>query len=219
MLSMLSILSQNQISSDEQFAANLHNISIDNGPFQIDFDKYKQNLKNAINAKIENNNNLDYLLSQSNFYIKRIQLILYEQPFSWLVTACIVLMFLLPIFFKYKVRDKTDFYPKKLAIEKRIIDDEYKAFKIRYSRLLQNNIKNYNLKSLTELKEELLKLKKASNIKFEHFRQQVEEEYKEEIISKYTYWADDPFRTERKFNPQNLGKEADFFKLIYPEET
>lgn len=219
MLNNLSQLVDTAINSDKQFITDLENVALSQVKFQHDFNLYKSNLQKAINAKIDNYDNLDRLLSQSNFYVKRIQLILYERPLSWFITTCACLTFLLPIYFKYKVRDKSDFYSNKLDIEKQIINDEYKAFKKRYSKLLQDNISKYNIRSLTELNDQLLRLKIVSKEKHEQYKQQIAEEYKEEIISKYVYWADDPFRTIPKFNPLNLGKEEDFLKLIYPEQA
>jgi len=219
MLMSLSQLVNDEIDSDTQFISDLENIQLMNSRFRPDFNQYKTSLDKAIKAKIENYDNLDYLLSQSNFYIKRIQLILYERPLSWAITTGVSLLFLLPIYFKYKVKGKTDFYAEKLIIEKKIINDEYEAFKGRYSKLLQNNVSKYNIRSLTELNEELQRLKKVSAEKFIVYNEQIQKEYKDEVISKYVYWADDPFRTIPKFDIKNLGKEKDFLRIIYPEQN
>jgi hypothetical protein len=218
MLLMLSDLVEQEISSDSQFLEELHSITLNAVQYQQEFQGYKTNLYNAIQAKIDNYNNLDTLLSKSNFYIKRIQLILYERQVSWFITTIVVLLFLLPIYFKYKVREKTDFYTQKLGIEKMIINEEYETFKVRYSRLLQDNVKNYNMRSLADLTVELQKLQTTSQSKYEEVKAQITEEFKEEIITKYVYWADDPFRTIHKFDPRNLGKQEDFLRIIYNEE-
>ncbi len=163
-------------------------------------------------------NKLNYLLSQSNFYIKRIQLILFENPLSWITTIVVCLLFLLPIYFKYKVRDKTGFYDQKIEIEKRIVLDEYSKLKKNYSKLLQRNIVKYNYKSLEELKDFLSKLSVINKSHFKTIEKHIKEEYTEEVVSKYEYWADNPFRTINKFEHKNLAKEEDFLKTIYPEE-
>lgn len=219
MLLKLSELVEQEINSDSRFLEELHSIELNAAKYQGEFEGYKANLHNAIKAKIDNYDNLDILLSKSNFYIKRIQLILYERPISWFITTLVVLLFLLPIYFKYKVREKTDFYTKKLEIEKKIINEEYDAFKARYSRLLQDNVKKYNIKSLEDLAVELRKLGTISHLKYEEVKAQITEEFKEEIITKYVYWADDPFRTIHKFDPKNLGKQEDFLRIIYNEQV
>ena len=218
LLEKLSALTDSQILSDNDFIDNIDNTQIANQSLRTDFGKYKNNLKVAINQKLDNYQKLDYLLSQSNFYIKRIQLILFENPRSWLVTFVICLIFLLPIYFKYKVRDKTGFYDKKIEIEKKIVMEEYSKFKIIYSKLLQNNIVKYNYKSLKELQSYLLKLKTISPRKSKVLEKHINEEYKEEIIAKYEYWADNPFRTINKFDHKNLANESDFLETLYTQE-
>ncbi len=218
LLNDLSLLTDAEISSDEGFLNEIDNTQISNQLLFADFNKYKENLKSAIRKKVENYNKLNYLLSQSNFYIKRIQLILFENPFSWLTTLAVCLLFLLPIYFKYKVRDKTGFYDQKIEIEKRIVLDEYSKFKKNYSKLLQQNIVKYNYKSLDGLKDFISKLKNVNKQKFIIIEKHIKEEYKEEIVSKYEYWADNPFRTINKFEHKKLAKEEDFLKTIYPEE-
>lgn len=216
---LLTTLTNNEIQSDLNFANDIKEIKITNSKISNDFKIYKSKLNNAINQKIKNYNKLDYLLSKSNFYIKKIQLLLYENPLSWIITITMCVLFFLPIYFKYKVREKTGFYDEKIKIEKQIIIDEYLKFKKNYSKLLQRNITKYNFKSLEELKQNLAKLKIISNLKYNNIEQQIKEEYKEEIISKYEYWADSPFRTINKFDYKKLAKEEDFLRTIYPEEV
>lgn len=218
LLNDLSLLTDNEISSDETFLNEIDKTHISNQLLIPEFNKYKKNLKKAINQKLDNYQKLEYLLSKSNFYIKRIQLILFENPFSWVTTFGVSLMFLLPIYVKYKVRDKTGFYDQKIEIEKRIVLDEYSKFKRNYSKLLQRNITRYNFKSLEELKEYLLKLSEINKTNFKIAEKHIKEEYKEEVVSKYEYWADNPFRTINKFDHKNLAKEEDFLKTIYSEE-
>lgn len=219
LLSKLKLLTDQEILSDVLFLDEIDRAKFSNKLLANDFNKYKISLKKAINQKLDNYDKLNLLLSKSNFYIKRIQLILFENSFSWGVTFLVCLLFLLPIYFKYKVRDETEFYNRKIKIEKRIVLDEYTKFKQIYSKLLQRNISKYNFKSLEELKFFMLRLKVASNDDFKLFNEHIKEEYKEEIISKYEYWADNPFRTINKFDHKNLSKEKDFLKTIYPEEV
>ncbi len=218
LLNDLAILTDSEILSDQTFINDIEKVQISNQLLVSEFNKCRNNLKEAINKKIENYDKLNYLLLQSNFYIKRIQLILFENPLSWISTIVVCLLFLLPIYFKYKVRDKTGFYDKKIEIEKRIVLDEYSKFKKNYSKVLQRNIVKYNYKSLEELKEYLAKLKVVNKTHFNTIERHIKEEYKEEIVSKYEYWADNPFRTISKFEHKKLAKEKDFIKTIYTEE-
>lgn len=218
LIKLLNQFTNQEIGSDLKFSEEIKNIKINNSKLLNDFEIYKTNLNNAINKKIENYNKLDYLLSKSNFYIKKIQLLLFENPISWIITLLICFTFILPIYFKYKVRGKTGFYNYKIELEKKIIIEEYTKFKKDYSTILQRNIVEYNFKSLNKLKNILEKLKTIDLEKFKELEVEIKQEYKEEIIAKYEYWADSPFRTINKFDKKDLAKEEDFLKIIYPEE-
>lgn len=218
-LSTLRSLVDDEIASDNQFVNEIDNIQINNSSFQDEFEKCQVGLKKAIQDKIDNYNNLDYLLSKTNFFIKRIQLLLSENPYSWIINFSIILLFLLPIYFKYKVRDKTMFYEKKKTIEHQIIEDEYLAFKKVYSDLLQKNISKYNFKSLRELNSLLEILKKVNLKKYRVLKKEIQEEYKEEIISKYEYWADSPYRTQRRKVESIKNTEVSLLELIYGSEN
>lgn len=214
-VSTLRALVDYEIASDHQFVSEIDHIQIKNRSFQEEFEKCQMGLKKAVQDKIDNYNNLDYLLSKTNFFIKRIQLLLSENPYTWVINFTIVLLFLLPIYFKYKVRDKTMFYEKKKKIEHQIVEDEYLAFKNVYAHLLQKNISNYNFRSLRELNSSLEKLKKVNLKKHKALKKEIQEEYKEEIISKYEYWADSPYRTKRREIQSIKNTELNLLELIY----
>lgn len=97
------ILSE-ELASDADFITTVRSTSID-GSLKEDYITYKNNLINLVTEKTNNYNALNHLLNKSNFYIKTIQLLLAENPVSWFVTLLVCLLFLLPIYFKYKVRN------------------------------------------------------------------------------------------------------------------
>lgn len=215
LVNIIQVLVNKEIASDTKFIDEIDTIQIKNSLFQDEFAKCQLGIKKAIQDKIDNYNNLDYLLSKTNFFIKRIQLILTENKQSWIVNFAVILLFLLPIYFKYKIRDKTMFYERKKKIEHQIIEDEYLLFKKVYADLLQKNISQYNFKSLGELNILLEKLKKVNLKKYKVLKKHIQEEYKEEIISKYEYWADSPYRTKRRKIQSIKNTELNFLELIY----
>ncbi|KFF04210.1 hypothetical protein IW19_01135 [Flavobacterium reichenbachii] len=103
-LNDLDNLLNNELISDNDFITNINSISIA-GSLKKDFDDFKITLTKLVNDKIENYNSLNILLNKSNFYIKTIQLLFIESPFSWLLTLAVCSIFLLPIYFKYKARN------------------------------------------------------------------------------------------------------------------
>ncbi len=100
----LDLLLVKELQSDSGFVENINSISID-GDIKKDFDNFKSDLAALVIEKIENYNALNALLNKSEFYVKTIQLLLAENPLSWLLTLFVCMLFLLPIYFKYKVRD------------------------------------------------------------------------------------------------------------------
>lgn len=258
-------LLKNQILSDNDLINKLNTMSV-SGKLEIDFNKYKNKFINLTTEKIENYNKLNSLLNESNFYIKTIQLLLLENPLSWILTSLICLLFLLPIIFKYKVRDisaslftkdqeenkeliklrsqlinttdfkwlenqiksinvkgirTSDYYFQRMLIEHKIILEEYEKSKKIFSKLLTNNINNYNQNSKNRILILLEKLKRLNSKKHEFYNVEINNEYKHEIIFKYEYWLDCPFRTE-KIKPipiiENNGSFLDFVYNVTNEQ-
>lgn len=253
------ILLDNQITSDGTFIQELEYITI-SGILKTDFDNYRANLINLVTEKIDNYNKLNSLLDKSNFYIKTIQLLLIENPLSWVITIIVCLAFLLPIIFKYKARDvsakmflenqrdnpeiiklraelinttnfnwlenkikninakdirTSDYYFQRMLIEHKIILEEYDETKKQYSKILTENIKRYNSNSLTRLLPLIEKLKKIKLTKYQDYRNQILNEYKDEIVIKYEYWLDCPFRTKRIHKAAIVNNEIGLLDFVY----
>ncbi|WP_291130994.1 DUF4407 domain-containing protein [Flavobacterium sp. UBA7682] len=255
----LETLLDNQITSDESFVQNLKSITI-SGTLKSDFDNYKSKLEGLVIEKISNYNNLNRLLDKSNFYIKTLQLLLIENPVSWLITVIVCLAFLLPIGLKYYARDisakmfleinkenheliklraelisttdfdwlekkiktinardirTSDYYFQRMLIEHRIILEEYDDAKKQFSGILTENIRKFNGNSMNRLLPLLEKLKKVNLSKHHYLTSKILEEYKNEIVIKYEYWLDCPFRTKRTQNVSIKNTEVGLLDFVY----
>lgn len=104
-LSDLSNLLDNQLISDTNFITSEKTISITNRDFQPKVDAFKMTLLNKINERNSNFDNFNQLIENNDFYIKTIQVVLHNNPASWLITLFFCMVFLLPIYMKFKVRD------------------------------------------------------------------------------------------------------------------
>lgn len=191
-----------EIESDRRFLEVLKMTHPDLANVNGDFNVYATRLSTAMKKKREGYDQLDYLLSHTNFYVKRIQLILFEHRLSWLTTFLICAIFLFPIYLKYRVRNVTDFYAQRIIWEKEKVEKDYALFKKKYCSILRENIRNYNFASLQRLHIELEKLKRIDLKRYRKYHRQVQDEYRDEVLSKYEYWADHPFRTIPKSNPK-----------------
>ena len=259
----LEILLNNQISSDESFIQELETKTI-SGNLKTDFENYKYNLIGLVNEKIDNYTKLNNLLNKSNFYIKTIQLLLVENPFSWIITIIVCLAFLLPIIFKYKARDlsakmflenhkdnpefiklraelinttnfnwlekkikkinakdirTSDYYFQRMLIEHRIILEEYDDTKKQFSNILTENIRRFNANSLERLFPLLEKLKKVNLTEYQNLSTKIIEEYKNEIVIKYEYWLDCPFRTKRINKISVVNNEIGLLDFVYNQTS
>ncbi|MGH2664862.1 DUF4407 domain-containing protein [Flavobacterium sp.] len=263
LLNDLENLLNNELFSDQNFLDNLLEITVSSNA-KNEFDTFKTDISKLIQDKINNYNALNNLLDRSNFYIKTIQLLLIENPFSWIITVIISLIFLVPIGLKYyarnisakmflennknaqliKLREElintkdfnwlekeiksknindiktSDYYFQRMLIEHKIILEEYDDTKKKFSELLTNNIKKYNRNSQERLKTVLEKLKKLNSTKYNDFLIQISQEYKNDVMVKYEYWLDCPFRTKRMNMAVIVENQVGLLDFLYniPEE-
>lgn len=204
-----------ELKSDEAFISSIDNIQFTNQSLQSELEIYRNSLKKNIEAKIDNSDRLDQLLDKSNFYVKKIQILLNESPVAWIITVFVAALFILPIYLKFKIRNIEGFYEKKESIERKIVYDEYNDFKAIYSKLFDDKIKIYNRQSKIAIISLLNKIKYTHPSKFGFFSNKLEIEIVEEKISKYEYWADPPFRTKHKDSGKQLLSEENLLKTIY----
>jgi hypothetical protein len=213
---VLSGLLDDELKSDDIFIASIDNVQFTDKLLQSDFENYKASLKNTIEAKIKNYSRLNELLGKSNFYVKTIQILLSENPASWIITIVICGIFLLPIYWKFSIRNHGGFYEKKKHIENKIVHDDYNDFKKTYSLIFENKLRQYNRQTWVTTIHLLHKLEKFNPEKFSELTQKIKAEIVDEPVSKYEYWADPPFRTKRKQSDKHLSSEEELLKTIYP---
>lgn len=145
-----------------------------------------------------------------------IKYLLATNPFATLITLVVIAIFLLPVYLKYAIRNFGKFYEKKAEIEKRIIEDDYKHFKKKYSQIFENKISNYNKSVWENLMPFLTKLQQVNPIAYQKYFEEVKNELIHEKIEKYEYWANPPFRTIQKNKKRNIFSEQDLLNYIYP---
>ncbi len=146
-----------------------------------------------------------------------IQDLLSSNPRSILVTLFVMAVFLLPIYFKYRIRELGVFYPKKANIERRIIEEAYGVFKRNYREILESNISDYNKLASGNFKSYLSNLHKVNPVSYQEFIKEIENELRVEKVSKYEYWLDPPFRTILDSRGDCRLSEQDLLNHIYPE--
>lgn len=146
-----------------------------------------------------------------------IKYLLATNPWATLITIVVVVIFLLPICFKYRIRKLGGFYEEKEKTEKQIITDDYNDFKKEYKYLLEKNITNYNKFVWENLMPFLTKLEQLNPIAYQKYFAEISNELVPERIEKFEYWADPPFRTIPKSKTKNVFSEQDLLNHIYSE--
>jgi len=154
---------------------------------------------------------------ESNLYAKEIRSILSTHPLAWLTTILGSIVFMLPIYWKYAIRNRGGFYDEKRKIENQLVLDNYKEFKNIYAATFNKRIIEYNRKTWNNMSPLLNKLEKINGDTFKLIYEDLSSEILNESVTKYEYWIDHPFRTVKKISARNLASEKDFLKSIYPE--
>ena len=109
----------------------------------------------------------------------------------------------------------SDYYFQRMLIEHRIILEEYDDTKKQFSSILTENIRRFNANSLERLFPLLEKLKKVNLTKYQDFSTKIIDEYKNEIVIKYEYWLDCPFRTKRINKISVINNEIGLLDFVY----
>jgi hypothetical protein len=159
--------------------------------------------------------NVALLSTPNNAYVSTIKLLLSTNISAWLITFLVTIIFLLPIYWKYSIRNLGGFYEVKANIEKRIIEDDYVEFKKDFKRILENYISVFNEKTWENIIPFLNKLEMVNIEKYYKLKKEITTELKNENVEKYEYWADPPFRTIKKNKIKSVFSEEDFINDIY----
>lgn len=113
----------------------------------------------------------------------------------------------------------SDYYFQRMLLEHRIILEDYEKSKSIYSKILTKHVKRFNENSQNNINPFLDKLKKINIEKHEKFDDEIKKELKNEIVTKYEFWIDAPFRTIRRNKNNSISnQETDLLSLVYDVE-
>lgn len=145
------------------------------------------------------NNNLEF--------IKLREQLIKTTNFNWLSKTIL----------KCKVQDykTSDYYFHRMLIEHKIILEEYKLMKQKFSSILSERINEYNTSSHNRIKPILKKLENIKPDIFKKLDDEIKEEYSFTTAQKFEYWLDSPFRTIRPNVIVVKNNEKEFLDFIY----
>lgn len=151
----------------------------------------------------------------SMLFVENIRFLLETNLYSLWISTAVILIFIIPIFLKYRIRKLAEFYQKKATINKRLIKDNYLEFKNDYKTILDNKIQSYNRHLEDNLKPYITQLITLSGDSEATVLKDISAELSYVPISKYEYWADPPYRTQRHMAEGKNKTEGELLNLIY----
>jgi len=152
-------------------------------------------------------------------FAQDIKLLLTESYYPWVITFVVLIIFILPIYLKYSIRNFGQFYIKKTALETRIILEDYQGLKSTFKEILDQEIQEHNRSIWRRITPLLEKLKQVDAESYKFHQSEIVNELNNENIQKYEYWADPPFRTLNKANSRIYRTEKELLNEIYSDKS
>lgn len=142
-------ISNNIVNSDANILSLIDGVSCNSKMLYNDFILFRNEIKQIIESRNKNHNRISIAISECNYYTTKIKLLLQHNPISWLLTFLICIVFILPIYLKYALRDLSKNYFKE------DFKDKLSMYKIREEMLitkdftwLKNNLQKLNINEI-----------------------------------------------------------------------
>ncbi len=200
--------------SDRQFLEKLSEIKQKSYLHQDVFNFYLQHAIPLMKEKIESHDQLKRLLDRNTLYTLKIKLLMADNPLALILSLVIILVFCIPVFAKFVIRNKFNYYKFRAGSEKAVIIKLYESHRAQYSKILYVKLKTQLENSNQYLYQKLTSL--ATNDTPSYILKKSELDLRTENIAveKFEYWDDAPFRTQRKSELSHASKE-DLIKQFY----
>lgn len=132
------------------------------------------------------------------------------KPLAWIYTTIGCGFFLTPVYIKFLIRNKSEFYEKKRRIETEFIKDTYLKFKETYSEIFEKVDVENKFKLHQKINNILSKYPQKMPLLSSQIVQEILTKFEHDRVVKYEYWADPPFRTTKKEVFRKLNSEQEF---------
>ncbi|MEZ5003443.1 MAG: DUF4407 domain-containing protein [Chitinophagales bacterium] len=101
-------------------------------------DQYQKLIKKKEIQKVELIHSMETLVNNSDFFLQRISILSCKYESCWLFTLAIIIIFLMPVYFKKRIEKYEEYFKIRSYIENRLVNDEYALFKEYYHSILIN---------------------------------------------------------------------------------
>lgn len=208
-------LLNDESNDDEAFLENIKKIKFDNEFLQNDFEEYKESIVTIIQDKKTHSDQLKNLVDKSNFYVTTMKIILKENPVSWIITFITIIIFSLPLYFKYRVAKESHFFNIKQRIELDFVENNYSKHLTQYGLKLEKTLEKLNQELISNLSTEMQKLEGYDAAKHQLLLAEMKKEVADVFIEKFQFWKNPPFRTKKIENNIVHKSQKDFLEFIY----
>lgn len=96
--------------------------------------EYQNLIDHQLHKKDAQLKDMRLLISESNYFFRRIVILIESYPQSWTITLLIIAVFLMPILLKHVISVRSMFHSIKKDLEMGLVIREYEQFKIRYAK-------------------------------------------------------------------------------------
>lgn len=148
-----------------------------------------------------------------------IKILLSQDIRASIVTLIVTLIFLIPVYLKYLVRNHGEYYELLKDVNMKLILDEYKEFGVRYADLLSGKVELYHSSPISDLQVRLNKIKSISPTLHSEILQGLKTVNHSETFQKYEFWSNPPFRTIPKEQINESMSEEDFIDYIHSKNS
>ncbi len=200
--------------SDHHFLDKLEGMNVNKSLDRNIFGFYLQNAIPLIKEKIESHDQLKQLLDKNTLYTLKIRLLMTGNLFALIIAILTIAVFCIPVFAKFFIRKKFNYYKFRAGSEKTIISRLYEIHRKAYADLINAKLKAQLDNSNEYLLQKLAPVKHINMTLYERFENEILQGTDSPDIEKFEYWNDAPFRTQRKSDIMLPTKE-DLIKKLY----
>ncbi len=214
LISQINAFVEQMAESDQDFLDKLQTMNVNQSLDRKIFGFYLQNAVPLIREKIESHDQLKKLLDKNTLYTLKIRLLMTENLLALVIALLTIVIFCIPVFAKFFIRKKFNYYKFRAGSEKTIITKLYENHRKNYADLINARLKAQLVDSNENLLGKLAPVKRINTPLYEHTENDLLQRTDREEIEKFEYWNDAPFRTQRKSDVKLPNKE-DLIKKLY----
>ena len=105
---------------------------------ESDDDFYLNLIKDREKKKVILITSMEHLVQKSNYYIQGIIILNNKYPISWIITAIVLIIFIIPTYLKLFIHKDSIFYKTKHYVESHLVKYEYELFKEKYNEIFRH---------------------------------------------------------------------------------